>query len=117
MPYITAVLHPEITFMDRRKSLKILGGTAVGIAGLVLVDWKWQLVDQLTHKGFFSFKEEQLITAIADTIIPAGLPTKVPTPDAQPIEFPVLDGLAHSIAIEKAQPHIGRALEPTLLLL
>ncbi|MCH6235564.1 gluconate 2-dehydrogenase subunit 3 family protein [Cognataquiflexum rubidum] len=85
MPYITAVLHPEITFMDRRKSLKILGGTAVGIAGLVLVDWKWQLVDQLTHKGFFSFKEEQLITAIADTIIPAGLPPKVPTPDAQPI--------------------------------
>ncbi|MCS4436542.1 gluconate 2-dehydrogenase subunit 3 family protein [Aquiflexum gelatinilyticum] len=85
MPYITAVLHPEITFMDRRKSLKILGGTAVGIAGLVLVDWKWQLVDQLTHKGFFSFKEEELITAIADTIIPAGLPPKVPTPDAQPI--------------------------------
>jgi hypothetical protein len=71
--------------MDRRKSLKILGGTAAGIAGLVLVDWKWQLVDQMTHKGFFSFNEEQLITAIADTIIPAGLPPKVPTPDAQPI--------------------------------
>jgi len=71
--------------MDRRKSLKILGGTAVGIAGLVLVDWKWQLVDLLTHKGFFSFKEEQMITAIADTIIPAGLPAKVPSPDAQPI--------------------------------
>lgn len=85
MPYITGVLHPEITLMDRRKSLKILGGTAVGIAGLVLVDWKWQLVDQLTHKGFFSFKEEQLITAIADSIIPAGLPPKVPTPAAQPI--------------------------------
>lgn len=71
--------------MDRRKSLKILGGTSVGIAGLVLVDWKWQLVDQFTHKGFFSFKEEQLITAIADTIIPAGLPAKVPSPNAQPI--------------------------------
>jgi hypothetical protein len=85
MPYITAVLHPEITFMDRRKSLKILGGTAAGIAGLVLVDWKWQLVDQMTHEGFFSLKEEQLITGIADTIIPAGLPPKVPTPDAQPI--------------------------------
>jgi hypothetical protein len=85
MPYITAVLHPEITNMDRRKSLKILGGAAAGIAGLVLVDWKWQLVDQLTHEGFFSLKEEQLITAIADTIIPAGLPPKVPTPDAQPI--------------------------------
>jgi hypothetical protein len=71
--------------MDRRKSLKILGGTAVGIAGLVLIDWKWQLVDQMTHEGFFTFKEEQLITAIADTIIPAGLPPKVPNPDAKPI--------------------------------
>lgn len=71
--------------MDRRKSLKILGGTAAGIAGLVLADWKWQLVDQMTHKGFFTFKEEKLITAIADTIIPAGLPPKVPTPDAKPI--------------------------------
>lgn len=71
--------------MDRRKSLKILGGSALGIAGLVLADWKWQLVDQMTHKGFFTFKEEQLITAIADTIIPAGLPPKVATPDAKPI--------------------------------
>lgn len=71
--------------MDRRKSLKILGGTAAGIAGLVLADWKWQLVDQMTHEGFFTFKEEKLISAIADTIIPAGLPPKVPTPDAKPI--------------------------------
>jgi len=71
--------------MDRRKSLKILGGTAAGIAGLVLVDWKWQLVDQLTHKGFFNFKEEELISAIADTMIPAGLPPKVSTPEAKPI--------------------------------
>ena len=66
MPYITAVLHPEITFMDRRKSLKILGGTAVGIAGLVLADWKWQLVDQLTHNGFFSFMaiSDALLTSV-----------------------------------------------------
>lgn len=71
--------------MNRRKSLKILGGTAFGIAGLVLVDWKWQLVDQLTHKGFFTLKEEQLISAVADTIIPAGLPAKLPFADAQPI--------------------------------
>lgn len=71
--------------MDRRKSLKILGGTAMGIAGLVLVDWKWQLVDQVTHKGFFTFREEQLISAIADTIIPSGLPPKLPTPDSKPI--------------------------------
>ncbi len=71
--------------MDRRKSLKILGGTVTGIAGLVIVDWKWQLIDQLTHKGFFTFKEEKLISAIADTIIPEGLPPNIPTPDAQPI--------------------------------
>ncbi|WP_373524606.1 gluconate 2-dehydrogenase subunit 3 family protein [Aquiflexum sp.] len=71
--------------MDRRKSLKILGGTAAGIAGLVLVDWKWQLVDQLTHKGFFTIKEEELISAIADTIIPVGLPPKVPMPNPIPI--------------------------------
>lgn len=71
--------------MERRKSLKILGGTVAGIAGLVLVDWKWQLLDQLTHKGFFTFKEEELISAIADTIIPSGLPPNVPTPNAEPI--------------------------------
>jgi hypothetical protein len=71
--------------MDRRKSLKILGGTVTGIAGLVLVDWKWQLIDQLTHKGFFTFKEEKLISAIADTIIPEGLTPIVPAPDSKPI--------------------------------
>ncbi|MDF2159145.1 gluconate 2-dehydrogenase subunit 3 family protein [Algoriphagus sp. CAU 1675] len=71
--------------MDRRKSLKILGAAGVGIAGLVLADWKWQIVDHLTHNGFFSFKEEQLIAAIADTFIPEGLPPKTPSPEARPI--------------------------------
>lgn len=71
--------------MNRRKSLKILGGTAVGIAGLVLVDWKWQLLDGMNHSGFFTLKEEKLISAIADTIIPEGLPPKTPSPDAKPI--------------------------------
>ncbi len=71
--------------MNRRKSLKIIGGTALGIAGLVMVDWKWQLTDQLTHKGFFTVKEEKLIASIADTIIPAGLPPKVPSLDSKPI--------------------------------
>jgi hypothetical protein len=71
--------------MDRRKSLKIIGGSVVGIAGLAFVDWKFQIVDRLTHSGFFSFDEEKLISAIADTFIPTGLPPKVPTPDAQPI--------------------------------
>ncbi|MFD2202139.1 gluconate 2-dehydrogenase subunit 3 family protein [Shivajiella indica] len=71
--------------MDRRKSLKIIGGSALGIAGLVLADWKWQLVDQLTHKGFFTFKEENLISSIVDTFIPEGLPPKVPSLDAKPI--------------------------------
>lgn len=71
--------------MDRRKSLKIIGGSVVGIAGLALVDWKFEIVDRLTHAGFFSFDEEKLISAIADTFIPVGLPAKVPNPDAQPI--------------------------------
>jgi hypothetical protein len=71
--------------MDRRKSLKIIGGSVAGIAGLALADWKWQILDRITHAGFFSFEEEQLIAVIADTFIPAGLPAKVPTPDAQPI--------------------------------
>lgn len=71
--------------MDRRKSLKIIGGSVAGIAGLVLADWKWQIVDRITHAGYFSFDEEQIISMIADTFIPAGLPPKVPTPDAQPI--------------------------------
>lgn len=71
--------------MDRRKSLKIIGGSIAGIAGLVLADSKWQIVDRLTHEGFFNFDEEQVISLIADTFIPAGLPPKVPTTDAQPI--------------------------------
>ncbi|REG81221.1 gluconate 2-dehydrogenase subunit 3 family protein [Algoriphagus antarcticus] len=71
--------------MNRRNSLKILGGTAVGIAGLALADWKWQLLDGVNHTGFFTSKEEKLITSIADTIIPAGLPAKTPTSDAKPI--------------------------------
>lgn len=71
--------------MDRRKSLKIIGGSVAGIAGLVFADWRWQIVDRLTHAGFFSFEEEQLITSIADTFIPEGLPPILPSPDAQPI--------------------------------
>lgn len=71
--------------MNRRKSLKILGGSAIGIAGLALVDWKWQLMDQMTHEGFFSFTEEKIISAIADTIIPEGLPGIVPSQESKPI--------------------------------
>lgn len=71
--------------MDRRKSLKIIGGSAIGIAGLALADWKWQLVDQLTHKGFFTYQEEKLISTIVDTLIPEGLPPILPNPEAKPI--------------------------------
>lgn len=71
--------------MDRRKSLKILGGAGVGIAGLAIADWKWHFVDQMTHVGFFSWKEEKMISAIADTIIPEGLPAVTPIPDSKPI--------------------------------
>lgn len=55
------------------------------IAGLVIADWKWQIVDRITHTGYFSFDEEQLISVIADTFIPAGLPPKVSSPDSRPI--------------------------------
>lgn len=71
--------------MDRRKSLKLIGGSVAGIAGLVLLDWKWQIVDRLTHKGFFSFEQEKLISAIAETFIPEGHPPILPSPDAGPI--------------------------------
>jgi len=71
--------------MNRRNSLKLIGGSVAGIAGLALVDWKWQIVDRLTHQGFFSFDEERLITAIADTFIPEGHPPILPSPDAKPI--------------------------------
>lgn len=71
--------------MERRKSLKIIGATAVGIAGLALADWKWQFLDGWMQAGFFSKEEQKLISAIADTFIPAGLPPKVPSPDSPPI--------------------------------
>ncbi|MBN3584179.1 gluconate 2-dehydrogenase subunit 3 family protein [Algoriphagus aestuarii] len=71
--------------MNRRKSLKILGASAAGIAGLALVEWKWQLLDGINHKGFFTNREEKLISAIADTIIPEGLPAITPSPEAKPI--------------------------------
>jgi len=71
--------------MDRRKSLKIIGATGVGIAGLALVNWKWQLVDRITHQGFFNFDEEQMISAIAETFIPEGHPPILPSSDAKPI--------------------------------
>jgi phosphopantetheinyl transferase (holo-ACP synthase) len=71
--------------MNRRKSLKILGGSVVGIAGLVMIDWKWQLMDQMTHNGFFSFTEKKLIRSIADTIIPEGLPANVSSDNSKPI--------------------------------
>lgn len=71
--------------MNRRNTLKILGGTAFGIAGLVLADWKWQLLDGFNHEGFFTSNEERLISSIADTIIPEGLPAKTHSADAKPI--------------------------------
>ena len=71
--------------MNRRKSLKILGGSAVGITGLALANWKWHLLDGLNPTVFFTPKEENLISSIADTIIPAGLPARAPTSDSKPI--------------------------------
>ena len=60
--------------MQRRTSLKLLGAAGAGIAGLALVDWKWQILDRLTHAGFFTYDQEQLITSLADTLIPEGTP-------------------------------------------
>jgi hypothetical protein len=59
--------------MQRRTSLKLLGAAGAGIAGLALVDWKWQILDRLTHVGFFTYDQEQLITSLADTLIPEGI--------------------------------------------
>jgi hypothetical protein len=58
--------------MQRRTSLKLIGAAGASIAGLVLADWKWQILDRLTHVGFFTYDQEQLLTSLADTIIPAG---------------------------------------------
>jgi hypothetical protein len=58
--------------MQRRTSLKLLGAAGAGIAGLALVDWKWQILDRLTHAGFFTYDQEQLITSLAETLIPEG---------------------------------------------
>lgn len=71
--------------MNRRKSLQLIGGSAIGVAGLAFADWKWQILDQLTHTGFFTLYEEQTISAIADTIIPEGLPPILPNPDSRRI--------------------------------
>ena len=60
--------------MQRRTSLKLLGAAGAGIAGLALIDWKWQIIDRLTHVGFFTFEQEQLLTSLADTLIPEGVP-------------------------------------------
>ena len=59
--------------MQRRTSLKLLGAAGAGSAGLALVDWKWQIFDRLTHVGFFSYEHEQLLTSLADTLIPEGI--------------------------------------------
>ncbi len=71
--------------MNRRKSLQLIGGSAIGVAGLIFADWKWQILDQLNHTGFFTFKEEETISAVAETIIPEGLPPILPNPEAKPI--------------------------------
>ena len=60
--------------MQRRTSLKLLGAAGAGIAGLVLVDWKWQILDRLTHAGFFTYDQERLISSLAETLIPEGIP-------------------------------------------
>ena len=38
------------------------------------MDWKWQILDRLTHSGFFTYDQERLITSLAETLIPEGIP-------------------------------------------
>lgn len=71
--------------MQRRTSLKLLGAAGLGIAGLAVADWKWQLVDRITHTGFFTFDQERLIASIADTIIPQGSSSTSSGENAAPI--------------------------------
>ncbi|MFM7628855.1 MAG: gluconate 2-dehydrogenase subunit 3 family protein [Algoriphagus sp.] len=71
--------------MQRRTSLKLIGAAGLGIAGLAVADWKWQLVDKITHTGFFTFDQERLIASIADTIIPQGSSSTSPGENAAPI--------------------------------
>jgi hypothetical protein len=71
--YIGIAFFLQTVFMQRRTSLKLLGAAGAGIAGLVLADWKWQILDRLTHVGFFTYDQEQLLASLADTIIPAGV--------------------------------------------
>lgn len=59
--------------MNRRTSLQLIGAASAGIAGLALMDWKWQILDRLTHAGFFTYDQEQLIASLAETLIPEGI--------------------------------------------
>jgi hypothetical protein len=54
---------------------------------LVFADWKWQILDQLALKEFFTLQEEKTISAIADTIILEGLLPILPNPGSNPVEM------------------------------
>lgn len=71
--------------MNRRSTLKGLLAAGGGIAGLALVEWKWHIVEDTLYPRFFTRLEETLITSIADTIIPAGMPPAVPNGPTEPI--------------------------------
>lgn len=58
--------------MNRRNTLKTLAAATGGIAGLSLIEWKWHVVEDYLNPTFFSRKEQEVLTAIADTIIPPG---------------------------------------------
>lgn len=67
--------------MNRRNTLKTLAATAGGIAGLSLIEWKWHILEDFLNPAFFSRKEQALLAAIADTIIPPG-PARLPAANA-----------------------------------
>jgi hypothetical protein len=71
--------------MNRRSTLKGLLAAGSAIAGLSLVEWKWHIVEDALHPRFYTRKEEELFSSIADTIIPAGTPPSVPGGPTEPI--------------------------------
>ncbi|CAD5258737.1 MULTISPECIES: gluconate 2-dehydrogenase subunit 3 family protein [unclassified Imperialibacter] len=71
--------------MNRRSTLKGLLAAGGAIAGLSLVEWKWHIVEDALHPRFYTRKEEELFSSIADTIIPAGAPPSVPGGPTEPI--------------------------------
>jgi len=58
--------------MDRRNALKNLLITSGSLIALPAWANKWSIGDLTTHRSSFSVSQQETLTAVADTIIPAG---------------------------------------------